>query len=249
MTYEQIRLEIASPTATITLNRPEAMNAITVVMLGELADALAKIATDPSIRAVIITGEGRAFSAGVDLKALGTRSLEGGAVGDYLDIPARAVTDAIASLEAIVIAKINGFCFTGALELALACDLIITADEAKFGDTHAKWGLRPSWGMSQRLPHLVGPQRARLLSYSAMTFTGVQAAEWGLASASHPLAGLDAAVDALAITIAENSKGALLAYKDLYRAADVLELAEGIAYEESTQYEIDDTEPRIAQFR
>ena len=225
MTYEQIRLEIASPTATITLNRPEAMNAITVVMLGELADALAKIAADPSIRAVIITGEGRAFSAGVDLKALGTRSLEGGAVGDYLDIPARAVTDAIASLEAIVIAKINGFCFTGALELALACDLIITADEAKFGDTHAKWGLRPSWGMSQRLPHLVGPQRARLLSYSAMTFTGVQAAEWGLASASHPLAGLDAAVDALAITIAENSKGALLAYKDLYRAADDLELA------------------------
>jgi enoyl-CoA hydratase len=249
MTYEQIRLEIASPTATITLNRPEAMNAITVVMLGELGDALAKIAADPSIRAVIITGEGRAFSAGVDLKALGTRSLEGGAVGDYLDIPARAVIDAIASLEAIVIAKINGFCFTGALELALACDLIITADEAKFGDTHAKWGLRPSWGMSQRLPHLVGPQRARLLSYSAMTFTGVQAAEWGLASASHPLAGLDSAVDALAITIAENSKGALLAYKDLYRAADDLELAEGIAYEESTQYKIDDTEPRIAQFR
>jgi enoyl-CoA hydratase len=249
MTYEQIRLEITSPTATITLNRPEAMNAITVVMLGELAEALAAIASDPSIRAVIITGEGRAFSAGVDLKALGTRSLEGGAVGDYLDIPARAVITAIADLDAIVIAKINGFCFTGALELALACDLIITADEAKFGDTHAKWGLRPSWGMSQRLPHLVGPQRARLLSYSAMTFTGVQAAEWGLASASHPLNGLDAAVGALASTIAENSKGALLAYKDLYRAADDLELAEGIAYEESTHYEIDDTEPRIAQFR
>lgn len=249
MTYEQIRLEITAPTATITLNRPDAMNAITVVMLGELAEALAAIAEDSSIRAVILTGEGRAFSAGVDLKALGTRSLEGGAVGDYLDIPARAVIDAIAGLEAIVIAKINGFCFTGALELALACDLIIAADEAKFGDTHAKWGLRPSWGMSQRLPHLVGPQRARLLSYSAMTFTGAEAAQWGLASASYPREGLDAAVDALAVTIAENSQGALLAYKDLYRAADDLELAEGIAYEESTQYSINDTEPRIAQFR
>jgi enoyl-CoA hydratase len=249
MTYEQIRLEITSPTATITLNRPEAMNAITVVMLEELAEALGTIAADPSIRAVVITGEGRAFSAGVDLKALGTRSLEGGAVGDYLDLPARAVIDAIASLEAIVIAKVNGFCFTGALELALACDLIIAADEAKFGDTHAKWGLRPSWGMSQRLPHLVGAQRARLLSYSAMTFTGVQAAEWGLASASHPLAGLDAAVDALAATIAENSKGALLAYKDLYRAADSSGISAGIAYEEATSYPIDDTEPRIAQFR
>lgn len=103
--------------------------------------------------------------------------------------------------------------------------------------------------MSQRLPHVVGPQRARLLSYSAMTFTGAQAAQWGLASASHPLEGLDAAVEALAATIAENSKGALLAYKDLYRAADSLDLAEGLAYEESTHYEIEDTEPRIAQFR
>lgn len=249
MTYEQIRLEIDGPTATITLHRPEAMNAITVVMLGEILEALTTIASNAEVRTVVITGEGRAFSAGVDLKALGTRSLEGGAVGDYLDVPARAVIDAIAALEAIVIAKINGFCFTGALELALACDLIIAADEAKFGDTHAKWGLRPSWGMSQRLPHLVGPQRARLLSYSAMTFTGAEAAQWGLASASHPREGLDAAVAALAATIAENSKGALLAYKDLYRASDDLELAEGIAYEESTQYEIDDTEPRIAQFR
>lgn len=249
MTYEQISLDITTPIATITLNRPEAMNAITVVMLGELSEALAVIAADPSIRAVVITGSGRAFSAGVDLKALGTRSLDGGAVGDYLDIPARAVIEAIAALDSIVIAKINGFCFTGALELALACDLIITADEAKFGDTHAKWGLRPSWGMSQRLPHVVGPQRARLLSYSAMTFTGAQAAQWGLASASHPLEGLDAAVEALAATIAENSKGALLAYKDLYRAADNLDLAEGLAYEESTHYEIEDTEPRIAQFR
>jgi len=249
MSYEQIRLEIDGSTATITLNRPEAMNAITVVMLGELADALAAIAANADVRAVVITGEGRAFSAGVDLKSLGTRSLEGGAVGDYLDIPARTVIDAIAALDAIVIAKVNGFCFTGALELALACDLIIAADEAKFGDTHAKWGLRPSWGMSQRLPRLVGPQRARLLSYSAMTFTGLQAAQWGLASASYPLEGLHDAVDALAATIAENSKGALLAYKDLYRVADDLELAEGIAYEESTQYSIDDTEPRIAQFR
>ena len=103
MTYEQIRLEITAPTATITLNRPDAMNAITVVMLGELADALAAIAEDSSIRAVILTGEGRAFSAGVDLKSLGTRSLEGGAVGDYLDIPARAVIDAIAGLDACLL--------------------------------------------------------------------------------------------------------------------------------------------------
>lgn len=249
MSHEQIRVEHAAPVTTITLHRPEAMNAITVDMLGELAVALDAVKADPAVTVVIITGEGRAFSAGVDLKALGTRSLDGGAVGDYLDIPARGVIDRIRDLDAIVIAKINGFTFTGALELALACDLIIAADEAKFGDTHAKWGLRPSWGMSQRLPRLVGPQRARLLSYSAMTFTGAQAAQWGLAAQSVPATELDGVVAALATTLAENSRDALLAYKDLYRAADELELAEGIAYEEVTKYPIADTDERIAQFR
>lgn len=249
MSYEQIRVEHAAPVTTITLHRPEAMNAITVDMLGELATALDAVKADPAVTVVIITGEGRAFSAGVDLKALGTRSLDGGAVGDYLDIPARGVIDRIRDLDAIVIAKINGFTFTGALELALCCDLIIAADEAKFGDTHAKWGLRPSWGMSQRLPRLVGPQRARLLSYSAMTFTGAQAAQWGLAAQSVPAAELDGVVSALAATLAENSRDALLAYKDLYRAADELELAEGIAYEKVTKYPIADTDERIAQFK
>jgi len=249
MSYEQIRVEHAAPVTTITLHRPEAMNAITVDMLGELATALDAVQADPAVTVVVLTGEGRAFSAGVDLKALGTRSLDGGAVGDYLDIPARAVIDRIRSLDAIVIAKINGFTFTGALELALACDLIIAAEEAKFGDTHAKWGLRPSWGMSQRLPRLVGPQRARLLSYSAMTFTGAQAAHWGLAAQAVPAAELDSVVAELAATLSANSRDALLAYKDLYRAADELDLAEGIAYEEATSYPIADTDERVAQFR
>ncbi|MFZ4485509.1 MAG: enoyl-CoA hydratase/isomerase family protein [Candidatus Nanopelagicales bacterium] len=244
-----VLLSIEGAVATITLNRPEALNAITVEMLDELGSTLASLHDRPEIAVVVITGAGRAFSAGVDLKALAGRSLDGGAVGDLLDIPGRRVIELIEMLDAIVIAKVNGFCFTGALELALACDLIVAADEAVLGDTHAKWGIRPSWGMSQRLPALVGPAKARLLSYSAATFTGAQAQEYGIAALSSPKAELDATVVGLARDIAANSHGALMAYKDLYRAAQRLTGPEGLAYEAATTYPIDDTEERIAEFR
>ncbi len=247
--YELIRVDVADAVATVTLARPEALNAITAPMLEELGSAFDALAADPSVAVVVLTGEGRAFSAGVDLKALGGRPLEGGAVGDFLDVPARALIERIQGIEAVVIAKVNGFCFTGALELALACDLVITADEAKIGDTHAQWGLRPSWGLSQRFPHAVGPQRARLLSYTARTFTGRQAEEWGLAALSCPVGELDAVVAEIAAVIASHSRGALAAYKDLYRASDRLAIPEGLAYEAATAYPIDDTEDRVAQFR
>ncbi|MET0146434.1 MAG: enoyl-CoA hydratase/isomerase family protein [Ilumatobacteraceae bacterium] len=246
--YSTIEVRRDVDLAEIALDRPEALNAITPQMLGELNDAVAALGADPPT-VVVVTGRGRAFSAGVDLKALGDASLEGGSVGDLLDGPARALTAALGQLGAVVIAKVNGFCFTGALELALACDLVVVADDAKFGDTHAKWGLRPTWGMSQRLPRAVGLARARELSYTAATFTGAQAAEWGLACRSVPRAELDAVVDALAAEIIANSRGSLLAYKDLYRVAAAASLDEGLAYEATTSYEIADTEGRIAAFR
>ena len=244
-----VLLSIEGVVATVTFNRPAALTAITVEMLDALDSALTDLHGRSDIAVVVITGAGRAFSAGVDLKELGGRSLTNGAVGDYLDIPGQRVIERIERLDAIVIAKVNGFCFTGALELALACDLIVTADEAVLGDTHAKWGIRPSWGMSQRLPALVGPATARLLSYRATTFTGAQAREFGLAALSCPSAELDAVTADLARDIAANSRGALMAYKDLYRAAQRLTVPEGLAYEANTTYPIDDTEERIAEFR
>lgn len=247
--FEQIRLDLRPPVATLTLNRPHALNAITVQMLDELAVALERLGADPAVQVVVLTGEGRAFSAGVDLKALGTRRLDGGKVGDLLDLPARKVIDLIRTIDPIVVARINGHCFTGALEIALACDIVIAADEAKLGDTHAKWGLRPTWGMSQRLPALVGPARARYLSYTASTFTGREAAQWGLAAQSCPSGELDQVVAAVVAAVCANSRGSLTAYKDLYRAAERLGLPDGLQYEADTAYPIDDTEDRIAGFR
>ncbi len=244
-----ISIDHASPVSTVTLQRPEALNAITREMLLELDEALEALSADETVRVVVLTGAGRAFSAGVDLKALGGLPLDEGAVGDHLDVPARSVVRRLTTMPQIVIAKVNGFCFTGALELALACDLVVVADEAKLGDTHAKWGLRPTWGMSQRLIRSAGVSRARDLSYTARTFTGSEAAAWGIAARSVPLDRLDAEVIALAEEVATNSPGSLAAYKDLYRHALDLGLSDGLAYESKTQYPITDTADRVSSFR
>src|SRR5215218_11217401 len=111
----------SGPVVTITLNRPEALNALTDEMLARLGDAVEEAGSGDAA-VVVLTGAGRAFSAGVDLKALGQRSLAGGKVGDVLDVPARRVTELLTTIPKVVIAKVNGFCFTGALELVLACD-------------------------------------------------------------------------------------------------------------------------------
>jgi enoyl-CoA hydratase/carnithine racemase len=159
------------------------------------------------------------------------------------------VIDRLTTMPKVVIARVNGHCYTGALELALACDLVVAAEEARFGDTHAKWGLRPTWGMSQRLIRLVGVARARELSYTARTFTGTEAAAWGLAVRSVPLAELDAAVAELTAAIVTNSAAAIAAYKDLYAHALDQGLHAGLAYEAQTRYPIADTEERVASFR
>ena len=226
--FTEIRCVCDGPVATVTLHRPEALNAITPTMLGELDEAFAQLADCPEIVVVVLTGEGRAFSAGVDLKALGARALTDGKVGDILDVPARSVTARIAALDKVVVAKVNGHCFTGALELALACDLMVVAEEATLGDTHAKFGLRPTWGMSARLPRAVGAQTARLLSYTARSFKGADAVRYGMAALSAPRAELDAAVDALVAEVCANSPESLAAYKDLYRTTTGSSIGEAL---------------------
>jgi 1,4-dihydroxy-2-naphthoyl-CoA synthase len=244
-----IAYSVDGPVATVTLSRPDALNALTPTMLGRLGDVLDDDARNDSVRVVVLTGEGRAFSAGVDLKALAGREITNGSVGDILDIPARRATALLATMPKVTIAKVNGFCFTGALELAIACDLVLVADEAKLGDTHVKFGLRPTWGMSQRLIRLVGAARARDLSYTARTFTGTEAAQWGIAAASAPLADLDALVQRYVEQILANSGVAIAAYKDLYRAALDHSLGDGLRYEYGTTYLIDYDGARLDAYR
>jgi enoyl-CoA hydratase/carnithine racemase len=225
------------------------MNALTPELLQALLDHLQGISERDDVSVVVLTGAGRAFSAGVDLKALQEGGgAAGGDVGDALNDRARQVISLIEAMPQAVIAKINGYCFTGALEIALACDLRVTAEEAKLGDTHAALGFRPTWGMTQRLPRIVGPQRARELSFTARSFSGREAADYGLALQAVPLAELDRVVAELARQIAANSPGSIAAYKALYRTAADKSLTEGLAFESGTAYDIPDTAERVAAF-
>lgn len=249
MSFETIIVEKDGGVATITLNRPEALNAITTTMLSELKEAVGDAGEDPDVGVIVLTGAGRAFSAGVDLKALGDVKLAGGAVGPILDDVARELIALIQAVPKAVIAQINGFCMTGALEIALACDLIVAAEEAKLSDTHAKWGLRPTWGMSARLPQMVGLRKAKELSFTADTFTGAEAVAMGLANRAVPLEELEGTVRALAEKILANSQGSIAAYKTLYNEGSKKTMAEGLELEANSVFEIADTEERLGEFR
>ncbi len=249
MSYETLIYQEESGIGRITINRPQAMNAITPTMLKELKDAILSAGSDSKVRVIVITGAGKAFSAGVDLKSLGDRKLERGKVGDILDLPARDVINAIRSVPKCVIAVVNGFCFTGALEIMLACDIVIANEEAKIGDTHAKWGLRPTWGMSARLPRRVGFLKAKELSFTADAITGKEAERIGLVNLAVPAEKLEEALQTLIKKIISNSSQSIQAYKYLYNKNETLSLEQSLELEYHSEFDIVDTEERLSSFR
>lgn len=160
----------------LTLNRPEALNALSPSMFVELRAHIDDLSERfDEIGAVILCGAGRSFSAGNDLKAI-----QAGDSAPSKHFQAETI-DALEALPQPVIGAIQGHCYTGSLELALGCDILLAAESARFADTHGKWGMSPIWGMSQRLPRRVGVQRAKELMFSGRVVSGREAAEIGLA--------------------------------------------------------------------
>ena len=175
--------------AVITLNRPQAMNALSVQLRGELARAFRKAEADETVRAIILTGAGdRAFCAGLDLKEISAdpTKLRGSTTADPVDNPANALL----ACTCPVIAAINGFAITGGLELAMACDVLIASENASFGDTHAAVGVMPGWGLSQRLSRIVGPSRAKEMHFGCKRIDAQTALDWGLVNRMVPQAEL-----------------------------------------------------------
>lgn len=228
MNLTQIKYERIDEVAWITLNRPDKLNAFTQVMLDEWRTLLEEITKDETCRVIVTKGEGRAWSAGVDLSVFQEIKVEPGfkMYEDGMDIMRMNET-----CPQVTIAMVNGFCFTGAMELMMSFDLILTADEAKIGDTHAKWGIRPTWGMTQRLQHQVGLRKAKELSFTAQAISGKEAARIGLANSSHPLEELKSAVDNLIEKIVPNSGPAIGAIKELYQYGSENTLKEGLEFE------------------
>jgi enoyl-CoA hydratase/carnithine racemase len=249
MSEPLVKSAIQDGVAEVMLNRPDALNAFTPDLLKALIAALKE--AEASAQVIVLSGAGRAFSAGVDLKMLQKATFKNGKVDNVFDNVSVMAVDAIRLCAVPVIAKVHGFCFTGALEMALHADFILTTADTKYGDTHAKWGLRPSWGMSQNLARAVGVRRARELSYTAATFTGADAERWGLAAAAFDdLETLNAETARRAKSIAEASPGAIAAYKDLYRLAEENPaLEEALSEEQRRDYpQITDTMDRLKGF-
>ena len=173
MDTQLVRVEREGGVATVTLNRPAAMNALSTDLRNAITRTFTELSTDEGIRVIILTGAGRAFCAGLDLKELGgevpaAEKLEGD--------PATAML----SCRQPIIGAINGVAITGGFELALACDVLIGSTEARFADTHARVGVIPGWGLSQRLPRLIGIGRAKELSLTGNYLDAAQAERWGL---------------------------------------------------------------------
>ena len=237
---------------TITLNRPEALNAYRPEMLIEIREIILKTEDDPNVAVIVIEGAGKAFSAGVDLKVLQGFDPEAGKIGDLFDKPAALAWDTFRKSRCPIIAKVHGACFTGALEMALHCDFIFTTVDTKFGDTHAKFGLRPTWGMSQTLSQAIGVRKAKDMSFSARTVLGDEAVRLGIANeAVEDKVALDALVDKRAGQIASNSQASVSAFKDLYNVAQSgLSMDDALKEEFSREYpDIKDTNDRLAGFK
>lgn len=211
---------------TLTLNRPEALNALSPALFTELRAHVDQLAKETNtVGCVILCGAGRSFSAGNDLRAI-----EAGEVAPSPHFQAETL-DAIEALPQPVIAAVQGHCLTGSLELALACDLMVCSESAKLADTHGKWGMTPTWGMSQRLPRRVGLLVAKELMFSGRTVSGAEAVELGLANRCVPDDQLMAETTAMARGFLENSWHTLRGDKMLVNRGLNFTLADGLAFE------------------
>jgi enoyl-CoA hydratase len=212
--------------AVLTLNRPEAMNALSRELRTALARAVRELEADPDIRVLILTGAGdRAFTAGLDLKELGA----GASISDAVE-----VEDPVKSIEQFsgpVIGAINGVAITGGFELALACDVLIAADTARFADTHARVGIMPGWGLSQKLSRTIGVYRAKELSLTGNFLSAGQAEAWGLVNRVVPLAELLPAARRIAEDMLSVVPEMLVAYKKLIDDGYGATFAQGLAIE------------------
>jgi enoyl-CoA hydratase len=224
------------PIALLTLNRPEQRNALNAELRIALGEAMAALEGEPEIRAVIVTGAGRAFCAGMDLKEIGGGGE--GQTGYDLSVAGQdAMRAGFENFSGPVIAAVNGAAATAGFELALACDMIFVSRGAKFLDTHARVGIVPGWGLSQRLPRIIGINRAKEVSLSGNALDAERAYEWGLANRiCEPAALLDEA-KALALDICSCVPGVMEQVKGMIDRGYSMHFEDAMAYELETGIE------------
>lgn len=213
---------------TLILNRPEKLNALNNDMLEALYTEAKRLTEQTEeIGCVLLRGSGRCFSAGHDLGDIRDR---GERTTETMRHESNVITQ-LANIPQPLIVAVHGHCYTGALELALAGDMIVAAQSARFADTHATWSLVPIWGMSQRLPRRIGDAKAREMMFTARTYSGEEAAVMGLANTCVADEDFDAELEKLTGQILAASWFSNREVKKLLRETENLSLAEGLNYE------------------
>lgn len=227
---ELVLCELSDGVARVTLNRPEAMNALSRSLRARLAEVMQEVNEDAAVRVVILTGAGeRAFTAGLDLKELGSDASSLGAANatSPADNPVKAVEQCVKP----VIGAINGVAITGGFELALACDVLVASETARFADTHARVGIMPGWGLSQKLSRMIGIGRAKELAFTGNFLDARTACEWGLVNHVVEPGDLLPFCEKLARDMAGIDPAFLAQYKSLIDDGYATTFGEGMALE------------------
>lgn len=226
MTYETILTETHGRVLVIRLNRPQALNALNRQLASELIAAAVSAENDDGIGCLLITGSDRAFAAGADIKEMEGQSFASMNAADWF-----AEWEAFTALRKPTVAAVAGHALGGGCELAMMCDVILAADNAKFGQPEVRLGVMPGMGGSQRLTRLVGQAKAMEICLTGRVMEATEAERTGLVARVLPAADLMAEALRVATVIANQSLPAVMGIKDAVRRSGDLTLADGIRYE------------------
>ncbi len=248
--YEHLILEIKDSIAKITINRPDALNALHPDTHRQLQDVLQKLDVDPEVRVIIITGAGRAFCTGADLKHISTlldRAADIVAYGQLF----HDTNYLIEHMSKVVIAMVNGLCLAGGIELMEACDLAYASEDARIGDQHATFGLVPTGGGSQRLPRLIPLRKAKELLFTGDWLTGKEAEQWGLVNKAVPADKLEETVMEVADKLRQRSPMASKYIKYAVNRGIQVDLYSGVEMEKlssMSHFQTEDSKEGVSAF-
>ena len=256
MAYETIIVDVEEHVARITLNRPDALNALNDQLLGELADALAAAQDNEKVRCIILTGSEKAFAAGADIAMMQGKTFVDVFSGDLFG----PEVDAICRIRKPIIAAVAGYALGGGCELAMMCDFIIAADTAKFGQPEVNLGVMAGIGGTQRLTRFVGKSKAMDMNLTGRFMDAEEAERSGLVSRVVPAKKLMEEANSAAQKIAEKSMVSVMAIKEAVNRSYEVPLSEGVLFERRVFHSLFATEDqqegmaaflekRAAQFR
>jgi enoyl-CoA hydratase/carnithine racemase len=252
--FKNIIYEKRGPGAWIYLNRPELMNPLNLEIIQEIGQAWDDLERDRKIKALVITGKGKAFSAGADLSFIRQimESNEGPEIFAEYGRTWERVFNGLENSRVPVIGAINGLCLAGGLELALVCDILIASEEARIGDQHANFGLIAGGGGTQRLPRKIGINRAKELILTGDWITAHKAMEWGLVNMVVPADKLEETATELVNKLARKSAEASRITKLLVNQGMQMNLHEALKLEQwavAYHYQGEDVKEGLAAFK